>query len=404
MRIDLIFPAYPPYPDAIGEYMAWLAAALRQEGVAARAVCAREQSIAGRVLRTGGSEEFLDPANVIKGFSLRRPEELVETFRSDPPAVAVLQYNPFAWGVRGWFPGLIRAWRQLGQKCPAVARVTMFHELWTLSASWKARLMKVYQKPEAIAIARASHYHCFSCDRWYRMLRQSVPDVPARVIPVGNNIPVTPISATEAKERLGIPVSSPVLGLMGTGHPSRRFDLVVAAFRATHAVHPDARLLYIGPDRQALATAFGSQASLKKFSVIADGWADSLEASRRLAAVDLYLCPFSDGVSCRRGSFITGLAHGLVCLSTRTKYTDPVLLEASERGCEGLHLVDEQDRDGFARKAVALVKSRRAANPAMNEARDRFQQVFAWNTIAKSLIEVAQQLTERRRDLQGVSR
>jgi hypothetical protein len=109
-------------------------------------------------------------------------------------------------------------------------------------------------------------------------------------------------------------------------------------------------------------------------------------------------------VSCRRGSFITGLAHGLVCLSTRTKYTDPVLLEASERNCEGLHLVDAQDRDGFAQKAVALVKSRREASPGVNEARDLYQRVFPWNTIAKSLIEVAQQLMERRRDLQGVSR
>src|SRR4029077_2001803 len=318
MRIDLIFPAYPPFPDAIGAYVASLAAALRREGVAARAICAREQSFTGSVLQTG-SGAFLDRADVINGFSLRRPQELVETLRSDPPAVAVLQYNPFAWGVRGWFPGLIRAWRELGQKCPAVARVTMFHEIWTLDALWKARLMKVYQKPEAIAIARASPYHCFSCDRWYRLLRQSVSDVPGREIPVGNNIPVTPISATEAKERLGIPVSAPVLGLMGTGHPSRRFDLVVAAFRATHAIHPDARLLYIGPDRRTLATAFGSDASLKEFAVITDGWANHLEASRRLAAVDLYLCPFSDGVSCRRGSFIAGLAHGLVCLSTRTK-------------------------------------------------------------------------------------
>jgi glycosyltransferase involved in cell wall biosynthesis len=404
MRIDLIFPAYPPFPDAIGEYMASLAVALRQEGVAARVICAREQSVAERALKTGGSEALLDRANVINGFSVRRPEELVETFRPDPPAVAVLQYNPFAWGVRGWFPGLIRAWRQLGQKCPAVARVTMFHELWTLSPSWKARLMKVYQKPEAIAIARASHYHCFSCDRWYRMLRQYVPNVPARVIPVGTNIPVTPIPVTEAKERLGIPVSAPVLGFMGTGHPSRRFDLVVTAFRATRAVHPDARLLYIGPDRRALATAFGSEASLREFAVIADGWADDLEASRRLAAVDLYLCPFSDGVTCRRSSFITGLAHGLVCLSTRTKYTDPVLLQASERGCERLHLVDAQDRDGFAQKAVTLVTSHCAASPGMNEAHDLYQRVFAWNTIAKSFIEVTQQLIERRRDLQGVSR
>ena len=40
MRIDLIFPAYPPFPRAIGEYTALLAAALRQEGVVARVICA----------------------------------------------------------------------------------------------------------------------------------------------------------------------------------------------------------------------------------------------------------------------------------------------------------------------------------------------------------------------------
>jgi hypothetical protein len=41
------------------------------------------------------------------------------------------------------------------------------------------------------------------------------------------------------------------------------------------------------------------------------------------------------------------------------------------------------------KKAVALVKSRRAASPGMNEARDLEERVFAWNTIAKSLIDVA---------------
>jgi hypothetical protein len=51
-------------------------------------------------------------------------------------------------------------------------------------------------------------------------------------------------------------------------------------------------------------------------------------------------------------------------------------------------------------KAVALVKSRRAASQGINEAPELYHRVFAWNTIAKSLIEVAQQLTERRRDLQ----
>jgi glycosyltransferase involved in cell wall biosynthesis len=392
MRIDLIFPAYPPFRHAVGEYTASLAAALRQEGVAARVICAREQSVAGAVLKTAVSEENIDGVHVIKGFSLHHPEELVATIQSDPPAVAVLQYCPFSWGVRGWCPSLVRAWRRLAKKCPTVGRITMFHELWTETASWRARLMKVYQKTQATAIARGSHSLCFSSDGWYRKMKQSVPDAPARVIPVGTNIPVVPITATEARERLGIPDSAPVLGLMGTGHRARRFDLVAAAFQATVAVHPDARLLYIGPDRQALAAAFGGEQKLKRFAVIADGWADEVETSKRLAAVDIYLCPFSDGVSCRRGSFIAGLAHGLVCLSTRSNDTDRVLLEATDRCCEALHLVDAQDKDGFAQTAVTLVESRRTARAGQNAARNLYQRVFAWNMIARSFIEVVQQL------------
>jgi glycosyltransferase involved in cell wall biosynthesis len=253
--------------------------------------------------------------------------------------------------------------------------------------------MKVYQKAQAIAIGRDSHYMCFSCDRWYRMMRRAVAHVPARVIPVGTNIPVAPITAAEARARLGIPDSAPVLGLMGTGHPSRRFDYVAAAFRATVQVHPDARLVYIGPDRRILAEAFGGEENLKKFSVIADGWADDMETSRRLAAVDIYLCPFSDGVSCRRGSFITGLAHGLVCLSTRTNDTDPELLDVAEGGCEGLHLVDVRDPNGFAQMAVALVESRCTASQNRRKTYDLYQSFFAWNAISKSLLEVVQQLS-----------
>jgi glycosyltransferase involved in cell wall biosynthesis len=396
MRIDLIFPAYPPFPHAVGEYTALLAAALRQEGMAARVICAREQSVAGTVLKTPVSEEFVDGLQVIKGFSLLRPEEMVATIQADPPVVAVLQYCPFSWGVRGWCPGLMRAWRQLAQKCPSVGRITMFHELWTETAIWKARLMKVYQKGQATAIARGSDSLCFSCDGWYKMIRQSVVEIPARVIPVGTNIPVVPITRADARARLGIPDSAPVLGLMGTGHRSRRFDLVAAAFRATVAVRADARLLYIGRDRALLAEAFGGEQELSKFAVIADGWADEAETSKRLAAVDLYLCPFSDGVSCRRGSFIAGLAHGLVCLSTRSKNTDPVLLEATAQDSAPLHLVDAQDQDGFARTAVALVESRSTASTSKNAARDLYQRVFAWSSIARSFIEVAQQLPSGR--------
>ena len=60
MRIDLIFPAYPPYPHAIGQYVSLLAAALREEGVDARVICSQEQSVAGAVLKAPVSEEFID--------------------------------------------------------------------------------------------------------------------------------------------------------------------------------------------------------------------------------------------------------------------------------------------------------------------------------------------------------
>src|SRR6476661_4691537 len=171
MRIDLIFPAYPPYPHAVGEYTALLADALRQQGVSTRVICAREQSVAGAVLKTPVSDELIDGVHVIKGFSLERPEELVQTIQADPPTAVVLQYCPFSWGLRGRCPGLLRAWRQLGKTCPRVGRITMFHELWTETASWKARLMKVYQKAQATAIARSSHALGFSCARWYQKLK-----------------------------------------------------------------------------------------------------------------------------------------------------------------------------------------------------------------------------------------
>src|SRR5258708_23500443 len=99
-------------------------------------------------------------------------------------------------------------------------------------------------------------------------------------------------------------------------------------------------VVYIGPHGAAVREALGDVPSRAEGPLAAD------EVSRRLAAVDVYLAPYIDGISTRRGAFIAGLEHRLPTVGTYGVHTDRCLLEENHKA---FALIDSADRSGFAR-------------------------------------------------------
>jgi glycosyltransferase involved in cell wall biosynthesis len=149
---------------------------------------------------------------------------------------------------------------------------------------------------------------------------------------------------------------------------------------AARAVQDDADvlLLYVGPDGEAF------QDAMQGLPVLNSGPLPAGEVSRRFHAMDMYLAPFIDGASTRRGSFLVGLQHGVPTVSTHGPLTDSLLLDHDR---DAFILAPAEDPKSFRRSAVALCrKSARRRKIGMN-ARRFYSEHFRWEVLADGLLD-----------------
>jgi len=81
------------------------------------------------------------------------------------------------------------------------------------------------------------------------------------------------------------------------------------------------------------------------------GYLPSVEVSEAMQAMDLLALPFSDGISERRGTLMTGLSHGLPVVATLGHNSGPAL-----RSADFLAATPANDRAGFVRAVVELMR------------------------------------------------
>jgi glycosyltransferase involved in cell wall biosynthesis len=101
--------------------------------------------------------------------------------------------------------------------------------------------------------------------------------------------------------------------------------------------------------------------------------------------MDLYLSPFHQGVSTRRGSFLVGLQHGIATVSTTGEQTDPLLRAQHE---SAVLLAPDDDPDRFASQVVALAQDNATRSRIARAGRTLFDTTFAWPRIADAMLEV----------------
>ena len=295
---------------------------------------------------------------------------------ADPPDWLIVQYNPFSYGRWGYNPYLPAAVNLLRRRT-GIRVALMIHEAFVSPSSWKNAILTTWQRWQWWSLCHASSVVFTSVEEFGRTVRTVFPRKRVVHLPVGSNVPVCPIGAAQARFRLGIGPNETVLGLFGTNHISRLLAPVRASIARLKADGRKPLLLYIGPDASA------TMSLLPDCRTLADGPLPENEVSRRFAAMDVYLAPFSDGVSTRRTTVMTALQHGVPVVGMRGRLTDQVLQAADGTG---LLLCDVEDQHGFAAAVVRL-----AANPELRSGLGRggaelYDREFNWPTMASRLI------------------
>lgn len=160
-------------------------------------------------------------------------------------------------------------------------------------------------------------------------------------LPVGCNIDECNIDADRDKQFIGkYKQGSILLGLFGQLHDSKNYNLVVNVLEKVCHIFPSKyRILFIGQDKESLYRAIPKLKSMKidKY-VTCTGFSSEEEVCLAYKNLDLVISYFVDGVSTRRGSFMTSLKFGVPTITTKSNKTDDSL-----KGIEGVYLLSAEE-------------------------------------------------------------
>lgn len=314
MKLDLVFPKLPPSFDGIGDYTSHLARALAEKHHDVRIWTAQANSTP------------IPGVRIERAFSLssrRAVSTLASSVAADPPDWLVLQYNPFSYGRWGLNLSLIATFREIRRRCPKTQIALMVHEPFVPIESWRFALFTTWQRWQLWRLGRIADLVFFSIAPWVERFQSWFPNTPLALLPVGSNMPLLDSNRTSTRTALDISDDTLVFGIFGSAHESRDLSLTRAALQSLQNAGLDVCILYVGTSGTTVRSAVGGDQFIDAGPLPAD------DVSHHLSAMDVYLAPFRDGVSTRRGSFMAGLQHGIPTVTTTGPDTGPTLRSAA---------------------------------------------------------------------------
>jgi glycosyltransferase involved in cell wall biosynthesis len=356
--------------DAIRDHAFCLARAIRDRDVTAD-VCLR---------RADGTSAFDERHGVGS-----RPRRLCVGLE-DYDAV-IVQYNPFMygrWGFAPWLPLRLLELRHTKLRTPIAL---MVHEPYVPMANWRWVLMGMWQRAQLEASRLSADIVFTSIESWARMLQGRRPFRPTFHLPVGSNLPDRRNARITMRQRLQIGKDDIALASLSTGPAGRLFEYTVEAANTLAKKANNVVLLHLGAGAPRLR---GLHSSVRFHQP--ERLPDS-ELASWLSAADLFLAPFVDGVSTRRGSVMAALQHELPVVGTAGRLTDSVVARATA----ALRLVPVDRADLFTEAVVELAGAREDARRLGRAGRALYESRFDWPIVAETLLRELDNASHRQR-------
>ena len=233
-------------------------------------------------------------------------------------------------------------------------------------------------------------------------------DTPLRQIPIGSNIDAyepNHVEIAEVRDSLGLTADAVLLGYFGFLNETKGADTLLDALARLDDRH---HLVFIGGQtgasdpRNNEAFLRGLRGQIERLGlggrVHWTGFLSPGRVSAHLAAADLMVMPYRDGVSLRRGTLMAVLAHGRPLLTTAPVATAPV--PELHHG-ENVWLVPPDDSPALA-EAITVLAADPGQRAQLGRGARALAGLFDWGRIAGLTADfyaevVAEQaLTQRR--------
>jgi glycosyltransferase involved in cell wall biosynthesis len=283
----------------------------------------------------------------------------------------LLQYNPFSYGRWGFAPWLLRDLQRLRRR--GVPLGIMVHEAYLRAETPREVPLSIWQWMQFRTILSQVDVVLASTETLVRIIGRLAPGIPLHHVPVGSNLPDRRAARDSMRRQLGLSDRDVALVAFRTGHPSQLGSSLTRAARA--AAEESAVLLNLGAGAPPIPDVPPGT------RVITPGPLSETELAEWLAAGDLFVAPFSDGVSTRRTTVMAALQHELPVVTTRGPNTDRVFRESPH----ALHLVDAEKPDDLEHVVRALARDATARQASGSAARQFYERHFEWSVIARTV-------------------
>jgi glycosyltransferase involved in cell wall biosynthesis len=379
----LIAGEYPPQAGGVSDYTRTLA----------RMLAANGDSVTVFAPPCEGASPDDDNVRVERlpdAFGARGRAALSAALAAIPaPRAAIVQYVPQSFGLRGCnvpFAAWLRSLR-------GYPLWVMFHEVTVTvrpSTSCKYRIQALATRIMAQRTIAAADAAFISTQRWEPLLHALSPHVPdIRCVPEPSNVALHAEAGSirAIHDRYARGEGSPIFGHFGTYRDAVIRRALIEAVPQLLARAPEASFLFLGAGSNAFAADLAHSVPAVRGRVFGSGALPAEALAAHLAATDVLLQPYEDGVTTRRGSIIAALALGVPVVTTTGRMTEPLW-----RASAAVTLVADGDFEALAvaAEALALDEPRRTAMSL--RARELYAETFAMeHTVAAFRKRAAQE-------------
>jgi glycosyltransferase involved in cell wall biosynthesis len=257
------------------------------------------------------------------------------------------------------------------------------HEAFVPITDARSLVMGTWQRGQLRAVSAGVDFVFHVVEDRVQRLAGAWPRRPTEYLAVGANVPDARAERMVVRSAHGWSDDTIVIATLGGPHPSKLQGWIAPAIEAVAAL-----------GRPACHADLGSQpigVRVPGVARLAPGYLEADALAGHLAAADLFLAPYDDGISGRRGSVMAALRNGVAVVSTVDDYSDRLLSSPDS----GLTLVGTDDRGGFARAVRDLAEDDVSRRDRARAGRALYEERLDWPVIVRRLAEVPETLTPR---------
>jgi glycosyltransferase involved in cell wall biosynthesis len=361
---------YPPQIGGVSHYTRLLARHLRQAG--------DDVSVWAPAFGAAAEANVHRELGDFSAKALHRADELLDSQRK--PRTLLVQWVPHGYGKRGINLGFCRWIASRVRRGDAL--YLMVHEpcLESCQRLWKYRFVSFMQRRMVRILLHSAARVFISIPGWESRLRDLAPPLQrCEWLPIPATIDAVPDANAVSRIRAAIAQDGLMLGHLGTYSPEIERSLKPSLETVLQRVQ-NVHVLLLGSNSEKFANELKAGAPELASRIQGAGVLPDGELANHIAACDLMLQPYPDGLSSRRTSLMNVLAQGTPVVSNVGH-----LSESLWEDSHAVALASTSEPSQLASLCIELLQNEPARRKLGDAGRDLYRSRFDWKNIVATL-------------------